>query len=98
MQGIFLTMGRRAFFLESGATRKTKNVVLKVIEGLCKYRGFCPELTARALNDKGLYKEIQYIMDFATLERVHNAAIGDYYKITGRNFGGGYDLNEIIIL
>ena len=98
MQGIFLTIGNKGFFLESGATCKSKNVVLKVIAGLCKYRGFTPEITQTILNDINVYKDIQYKMTFATLEWVNAPTYGDYYKITGRNFGGGYDLNEIILL
>lgn len=95
--GYFIAVGRKAVFLETDATIKSKKVVFEMINAIGNYRGLCKETIERCQNDKPTYERIQREMQAATLEEKETPNVGKWYNIKGRNFGGGYDISEIIV-
>lgn len=95
-RGYFLTIGKKALFLEAATDRKNPSTVKAMIKAICVYRGFCEDMTARILADKECYTKISHDMQPATLELKELSNGVRYYSIKGDYFGGTYDLGEII--
>ena len=93
--GYFISIGKKAVFLEASNARKNPATVKAMIKAICNYRGFCEDMTNRILSDPECYKRISHDMQPATLE-LKECSHGKYYSINGGYFGGTYDLDEII--
>lgn len=93
--GYFISIGKKAVFLEANNASKNPAIVKAMIKAICNYRGFCEDMTSRCLSDPECYKRISHDMQPATLE-LKECKFGKYYSINGGYFGGSYDLDEII--
>ena len=94
--GYLLNIGKKEVFLESTSETKSKNTVLKMIESVGKYRGLCDDMIKRCQGDEYTYKRIQREMARVTLEEKETNG-EKWYSIRGKYFGGGYDIDEIVI-
>lgn len=95
--GYFLTVGPRAFFLETQATKRTAKTAREMITAIGHCRGFCPELIERIKADPETVTRIQKDMNAATLTKKYTDGVGVWYSISGRYFGGGYSPDEVQI-
>jgi len=97
MTGYFIPFLNKAIFLETTATRKTKKHVYAMIEAIGRFRGLSKEMIDSCKADPASYKKIQHDMALATIETKYTNGQA-WYSVRGEFFGGGYDLDEIIIL
>lgn len=93
-KGFLCTIGRREFFLISEQTKRTQAAVNAMIKGIATFRGFSPEKISACINDKGVYKDIQYNMSLATLEKRTTDSGYVYYNISGRGFSCSYPADD----
>lgn len=108
-KGFSMTTGNKMYFLISDKKNITNNIVKIFINKICDIRGFLRNLK-KCLEDKATLDDIKYkIQSDCIIEKKHivyneNVAkeIGeieeDYYYISGKNFGGSYDINEVVII
>ena len=113
-KGFSMAVGNKIYFLISDKKNITNNIVKIFINKICAISGFSQEfsqeLTEKYLEDKATLDDIKYkIQSGCIIEKKHivyneNVAkeIGkteeDYYYISGKNFGGSYDINEVVII
>ena len=109
-KGFSMKVGNKMCFLISDKKNITNNIVKIFINKICDIRGFSQELRKKCLEDKTTLDAIRYkIQSDCIIEKKHivyneNVAkeIGkteeDYFYISGKNFGGSYDINEVIII
>lgn len=101
-KGFICTIGRRGFFLISEQTKRTQAAVNAMIKGIATFRGFSPEKISACINDKSVYKDIQYNMSPAVLEKRTTDSGYIYYNISGRGFSCSYPAedftNDIVII
>lgn len=97
IKGYFLTIGSKGHFIESENMRKTAALARLTIKYIGRGRGFCEDLITRIKNDPATVKRIQHDMQHATLTKKYTVGVGLWYSISGRDFGGGYDPDEVTI-
>ena len=101
-KGFLCTIGRREFFLISEQTKRTQAAVNAMLKGIATFRGFSPEKISACMNDKSVYKDIQYKMSPAVLEKRTTESGYIYYNISGRDFSCSYPVddfkNDVVII
>jgi hypothetical protein len=80
--GYYLTAGNKGFFYQTQATRKTKNVVSDFIWKMGIYKNFTNQQIEHIIADRDSYKDIQRLMDLATLEKRTASDGTEFYRIT----------------
>ena len=110
-KGFSMTVGNKIYFLISDKKNITNNIVKIFINKICDIRGFSQELREKCLEDKATLDDIKYeIQSDCIIEKKHIVYVNesitkeigeteeDYYYISGKNFGGSYDINEVVII
>ena len=105
-KGFSMTVGNKMYFLISDKKNITNNIVKIFINKICDIRGFSQELREKCLEDKVTLDAIKYkIQSDCIIEKKHIVYINesitketgkteeDYYNISGKNFGGSYDID-----
>ena len=109
-KGFTMTVGNKMYFLISDKKNITNDIAKVFINKICDTRGFSQEIREKCLKDKATLDDVKYkLQSNCTIEKKHIVynkdvakKIGkteeDYYNISGKNFGGSYDINEVVII
>ena len=93
-QGFIFTWGDKMLFLESARKNINDEVARQVIFAVCNIRNTPAELMVNAMKDRNCLQDFKRRIDRARMEKVTTDGGYQYYKIEGKNFCGGYPLEE----
>ena len=93
-KGFYCTIGNKAFFLISDQAKRTQAAVYKMIEGIARFKGFSDDQIKTFKSHAATYKDIQYNMSPAVLEKRTTDSGTVFYNISGRGFSCSYPADD----
>ena len=102
--GWSMPVKNKMFFFETKKENKCKTVIDTFIKAICNYNHQITgqnwdDTMKRALNDEVTRKDIAYRLQKTTYElRETDEKHLRYVSLSGDNFGGGYDVEEVVIV
>ena len=80
MNGYYITVRNKGYFILTDSKRKTKDIVKRMIARIAGEQGLCPDWTNRIINDKECIDRIRQGMTSAVYEYIDN-----HYRIHNKN-------------
>jgi len=83
MNGYYITVRNKGYFIMTNSKRKTKDIVKRTIARIAGEQGLCPDWTDRIINDKECIDRIRQDMTQAYMARIdgHNVIYNQYMKV-----------------
>ena len=100
MNGFYMVIGNKGYFLKTEAQNRTTAILAQFIDKMAEIKGLAPELVAKAKADKTTLEDLRKRINPATLEQ-KTLSNGYYFNISGSYFSESFpeeDFRQSVIV